>query len=65
MLVRYLVSEAGMLTDRQVGELYDLPDREARLAIKTGKAELVKAPAEAATRTISQNAAMSRPRGRE
>lgn len=65
VLVRYLVSEAGTLTDRQVGDILDLPDREAKLAIRAGKAEAVKQPAEAATRTASQNASMPRARGRE
>jgi hypothetical protein len=65
MLVKYLVSEAGTITDRQPDEIYDLPEKEARLAIRAGKAELVKKPAETATRTASQNASMPRARGRE
>ena len=65
MRVRYLVSEAGPRHDYQPGDIIDLPSRDAKLAIRAGKAELVKEPAEAAIRTAAQNTSLPRPRGRE
>jgi hypothetical protein len=65
MLVRYLVSEAGPRHDYQPGQIIDLPARDAKLAIRVGKAELVKESAENAARTGGENASMPHSRGRE